>query len=176
MPFGDLEEDEAPESSSAFDFLMQERARQKAAAVVTVSLRDPERPEFELICEKPTDMGRQLAAEARAEKAAKVKGAPAEPVIIACMTIKEWCREIRYRGKVLVANDGNGGAAFASPTLREKMGTDGAPPWMTVRELFRTNGDRYDDTTILRLMSALQRSAGLNRLDSVVVGDEPDPT
>jgi hypothetical protein len=164
-------EDERPSRRTPLDFIREMQAQHKAASARVVKLRDPDRPEFELVCEVPTDLDEQLEVEARAEKAAKSQNAPAEPLIVACMTLARWCRNLRVRGQEVSEGDGS---VFADPALQDALQVPNA--WRAVRQLFITDGGKFDDAVILRLNGALQRAAGLSRVDSVVVDEESDPT
>lgn len=164
--------DDTPTRRTALDFIKAMQQEQKAAKVRMVTLRDPERPEFELVCEVPTDLDEQLDVEARAEKAAKNKNAPAEPVVIACMTLARWCRQLRVRGQNLAEE--SEGSVFTDSELQDALGVPNA--WRAVRQLFITDGDRFDDAVLLRLTSALQRAAGITQFDGVVVSEDDDPT
>ena len=166
-----IAEDERPSRRTPLDFIREMQAQHKAAQARVVTLRDPDRPEFELVCAVPTDLNEQLEVESRAEKAAKAKNAPAEPLIVACMTLARWCRNLWVRGQEVSQGDGS---VFADPELQEALEVPNA--WRAVRQLFIADGGKFDDAVILRLNGALQRAAGLNRVDSVVVDGEPDPT
>jgi hypothetical protein len=169
--FGVVDDTEdRPVRRTALDFIRDMQAEHKAAKRRTVTLRDSERPEFELVCELPLDMTEVTDLEADAQKAAKAKDAPAEPVIAACMKLARFTRILRVRGQQVGDGDSS---AFADPELQDTLGVTRA--WRAVRQLFIEDGEQFDDATIIRLTYALQRKAGLDRADTVMV-DEPDPT
>lgn len=166
---GEHEDDEP--RRTALDFIRKMQAEHKKAATRTVSLRDSDRPEFELVCELPTDMDELIRITDRAEKAAKAKGAPAFAVISSCMAIARYTRQIRVNGLDVTEGDGS---AFADLKLQEALGVSTA--WRAVRQLFLQDGDVYDDAVIGRLSEALTNAAGLNRANAVSVSEGEDPT
>ena len=64
-------DDEMPTRRTALDFIRATHQELKSAEVRTVTLRDLARPEFELVCEVPTDMDDTLDINERAEKTVK---------------------------------------------------------------------------------------------------------
>jgi hypothetical protein len=165
--------DEAPTRRTALDFIRATHEELKSSEVRTVTLRDPARPEFELVCEVPTDMDDTLDINERAEKTAKSPNAPAEPVVMACMLLARFTRRLRVRGKDV--NDDPVGAVFADPALQDALGAPNA--WRAVRELFMVKGGKYDDGVVNRLALTLLTEGGLSRTDGVEVQDgAEDPT
>lgn len=171
--FGAVDDDTegTPTRRTALDFIRAMQEQHKAAKRRTVTLRDPGRPEFQLVCELPLDMDEVTDVEERAAKAAKAANAPADSVIAGCMKLARFTRLIRVNGKSI--GDGES-SAFADPDLIETLGVPNA--WRAVRQLFITDGAQFDDSTIMRLTMALQRHAGLDKVDSVAVDEESDPT
>ena len=167
-----IAEDERPSRRTVLDFIKATHDEKRAAGVRTVTLRDPDRPEFELVCEVPTDMDDTLDINGRAEKTAKSPNAPAEPVVAACMLLARFTRQLRVRGQDV--NDDPDGAVFADPALQGSLGVPNA--WRAVRELFMVDGGRYDDGVVNRLGLALLTEGGLTRTDGVEVSDGSDPT
>ena len=168
-----IAEDERPSRRTALDFIRATHDELKAAEVRTVTLRDPARPEFELVCEVPTDMDDTLDINERAAKTAKSPNAPAEAVVAACMLLARFTRRLRVRGQDV--NDDPAGAVFADPALQEALSVPNA--WRAVRELFMVKGGKFDDGVVNRLALALLTEGGLARTDGVEVQDgAEDPT
>jgi len=168
-----LAEDERPSRRTVLDFIRATHEELKSAQIRTITLRDPARPEFELVCEVPTDLDVTVDINERAEKAAKSKNAPSDVVIGNCLLLARFTRQLRVRGEDV--NDDPSGSVFADPALQEALGAPNA--WRAVRELFIVQGGRYDDGVVNRLARALLLEGGLTRTDGVEVGDgSEDPT
>lgn len=166
-------DDDMPTRRTALDFIRATHQELKSAEVRTVTLRDPARPEFELVCEVPTDMDDTLDINERAEKTAKSPNAPAEPVVAACMLLARFTRRLRVRGQDV--NDDPESSVFADPALQEALGVPNA--WRAVRELFMVKGGKFDDGVVNRLALALLTEGGLSRTDGVEIQDgTEDPT
>lgn len=164
-------DDDTPARRTILESIRAAHDEMKASKVRTVTLRDPARPEFELVCEVPTDMDVTLDVNTRAEKAAKSANAPAEPVVAACMLLARFTRQLRVRGQDV--GDDPDASVFSDPGLQDALGAPNA--WRAVRELFLTDGGAFDDGTVNRLALALLTEGGLSRTDGVEVGGQ-DPT
>ena len=172
MAFGDVEVNEGPAPRrTALSFIAEMQEAQRQATVRTITLRDPSRPEFELVCEIPTDISEMIEIAERAERAAKTKGNPNAAVITNCMTLARLTRQIRVRG-VDVAEDADG-SAFADQELMSTLQV--ASAWQAVRQLFIAAGGRYDDAVIGRFCSRITEEAGLDN-NVVVVDEDENPT
>ena len=174
--FGDIDDDtdDAPAPRrTALDFIKAMQDEHKTSAVRTVPLRDSQRPQFELVCRVPTDLDEILTIEKRAEEAANQNDAPRSEVVSACMSLARFTVKLSVKGLPYPCEDG---AVFADPTLQESRGTAGVKgaAWRSVRQMFLTDGNVYDDGVIVRLNSALIDESGITR-KSVVVGEQ-DPT
>lgn len=170
--FGDSEdtEDLTPPKRTARDFLREMLEEKRRAAIRRVELRDSLRPEIVLVCEVPTDLSEVVGIGEKAREASEVKDAPAFAVILSCMTLARFTRQILINGLPLCEDDE--GSAFADPQVLESTGT--VRSWRAVREFFVAEGGKYDDAIIGRLESRLTTEAGFNA-NSVSVEDV-DPT
>ena len=170
MAFGDIEEEAAPRRRTALDFIREMQAERKAAAIKTVTLRDTQRPEFELTCRLPSDMDEMFDLEQRAREAASADGSPSFEVLLGCMSLARYTTQITVNGLPVSTGEGS---AFAHPELLEVLGV--AKAWQAVRALFITDGGVYDDGLVGRFSSALSDESGMLR-KSVIVGSADDPT
>lgn len=172
MAFGDVEVDNGPEPRrTALSFIAEMQEAQRKATIRTVTMRDPSRPEFELVCEIPTDMSELIEISEKAERAAKSKGNPNAVVITNCMTLARLTRQIRVKGMDLVEDAS--GSAFADPELLSTL--QAASAWQAVRQLFIAPGGRFDDAVVGRFCARITVEAGLDG-DVVVDDDDENPT
>lgn len=179
--FGQIEDQPADDVArpapprTGLDFIKALRAEKKAAAVRLVTLRDTQRPEFELTCRVPTDMDEMYDLEDKAKTHAAEENNPPYEVILAAMGLARFTTVLRCNGLPVSQHDD--GSPFADPALQEAVGTAGTPgaSWRTVREVFITDGGVYDDGVIGRLSAAVTDESGMLR-NTVVVGGDQDPT
>jgi hypothetical protein len=176
MSFGDIDDDDdaldnPAEDSSVLDSIKENQARLKAAAVRTVALRDPSQPEYELLCEVPTDGNAIIRLQKRAEEVAESPNAPDAAIVANCMILARYTRQLRVRGRDATAD--SSGSVFTDKKLQASIGAPNA--WRAVRQLFIVEGGGCDDGVSTRLTNALMAEGGLGRGSSVVV-DEADPT
>lgn len=169
--FGVVDDDDADTGAeyTGLDFIADMQAAHKAAKARTVVLRDPSRPEFELLCEIPADARDITRVERNATRVAQQDKELSDGTIGNAMMIATFCRQLRVRGKDATPGDG---AAFAYPPLQKRLGV--ASAWRAVRQLFIIDGGGFDDMVIARLSAALLGTVVTAVAE--VVDEESDPT
>lgn len=164
----DEPDDDTAASDTVLDFLKDTIDRQRQSAVRLITLRPVVRPEFELVCEVPTNADVIAKLSTQAEKAAEAPNAPAEGVVMNCKMLAKFTRTLRVNG---VDAPGSGsGSVFAG---KQMLAATGAPnAWRAVRELFIRDG-AYDDITIAHLAGELLTASGVKSTSAVSVGEDP---
>lgn len=174
--FGDIEDDTDiladPPGQSPLDVIRAIQDELKTAAIRTVKLRDPSQPEYELVCEVPTDTSDILRIRKRAEEVAKSPNAPESAVVGTCMILARYTRQLRVRGKDSTGD--SEGSVFADPKVQKSIGAPNA--WRAVRQLFIVPGGGFDDGVTDRMVVALLEKGGLGSDTNVVVDEAQDPT
>lgn len=177
--FGDLPDDDITVAElpkrTGLDFVRSLQAEKRAAQIRTITMRDSQRPEFELVCRVPSDLDEVFGLDKKAtEVVAAQPDAPSQEIVLNCMALARYTQVLRVNGMPTTHSPGS---PFADPALQEAVGVAGfkGASWRAVRELFIGDGGQYDDGAITRLAQRLQQESGITR-DSVVVGEEKDPT